>query len=339
MERKKTSVASKEKPNTAPRRDGTKKTGRSVPVRAAILLLIFSLLVCSGIFTYAKFTNSLQTQRTVAAYDTLGERFSSNYLQAGEGVNVRTVTVATTLEMPMAIVTVCNYEQGRQMYFNTIDIPYSLSLRLVKYNTATGKYEAATADDFDGHDYTVTVSKNGTTVELDSDTLLDETSFSEESLSRDEASSDAYTVVFNPYQSEIYLEMVVTPAVGTLLSTLRGILKPEIRMAGASSSWAGSFQDSTANAPATYDGFNYRVSGVGSGNFTLRWDSSKVGISAVSLMTLLDIEGATMVGSSITFPVDDAVESLYDLQFYKINITSETWSNMTSSVVTFDFSE
>ncbi len=337
MERKKTSVASKEKPNTAPRRDGTKKTGRSVPVRAAILLLIFSLLVCSGIFTYAKFTNSLQTQRTVAAYDTLGERFSSNYLQAGEGVNVRTVTVATTLEMPMAIVTVCNYEQGRQMYFNTIDIPYSLSLRLVKYNTVNGEYEAATAGDVG--DYTITVSKGGTTVELDSDTLSDETSFSEESLSRDEASSDAYTVVFNPYQSEIYLEMVVTPADETLLSTLRGILKPEIRMAGASSSWAGSFQDSTANAPATYDGFNYRVSGVGSGNFTLRWDSSKVGISAVSLMTLLDIEGATMVGSSITFPVDDAVESLYDLQFYKINITSETWSNMTSSVVTFDFSE
>ena len=133
--------------------------------------------------------------------------------------------------------------------------------------------------------------------------------------------------------------MVVTPAAGTLLTALRGILKPEIRMAGASSSWAGSFQDSTANAPATYDGFNYRVSGVGSGNFTLRWDSSRVGISAVSLMTLLDIEGATMVGSSISFPVDDAVESLYDLQFYKINITSETWSDMTSSVVTFDFSE
>ena len=337
MERKKTSVASKEKPNTAPRRDGTKKTGRSVPVRAAILLLIFSLLVCSGIFTYAKFTNSLQTQRTVAAYDTLGERFSSNYLQAGEGVNVRTVTVATTLEIPMAIVTVCNYEQGRQMYFNTIDIPYSLSLRLVRYDTVQGKYVAATAGDVGDH--TITVSKGGTTVVLDSDTLLDETSFSEEILSCDEASSDAYTVVFKHNQSEIYLEMVVTPADGTLLTALRGILKPEIRMAGASSSWAGSFQDSTANAPATYDGFNYRVSGVGSGNFTLRWDSSRVGISAVSLMTLLDIEGATMVGSSISFPVDDAVESLYDLQFYKINITSETWSDMTSSVVTFDFSE
>lgn len=337
MGRKKTSVASKEKPNTAPRRDGTKKTGRSVPVRAAILLLIFSLLVCSGIFTYAKFTNSLQTQRTVAAYDTLGERFSSNYLQAGEGNNVRTVTVASALEMPMAIVTVCNYEQGRQMYFNTIDIPYELTMRLVKYDTVQGKYVAATAGDVG--DRTITVSKGGTTVVFSSSNLSDNTTFQDQTLSYLEASSDAYTVIFDPYQSEIYLEMVAEPDEDTHLSTLHGILKAEIRMAGASSSWAGSFQDSTANAPATYDGFNYRVTGVGSGTFTLRWDSSKVGISAVSLMTLLDIEGATMVGSSITFPVDAEEESLYDLQFYKINITSETWSNMTSSVVTFDFSE
>ncbi|MBR4335481.1 MAG: hypothetical protein IKP74_03405, partial [Clostridia bacterium] len=86
-------------------------------------------------------------------------------------------------------------------------------------------------------------------------------------------------------------------------------------------------------------GFNYRISGVGSGNFTLRWDSAKVGISALSLLTLLEIEGAQQVGSSITFPVNAGDESLYDVQFYKVNITNETWSDMTNSVVTFDFNE
>jgi len=336
VERKQKNVEKNGQSNTASRRNGIEKLGQPVYMRAAILLLILSLLVCSGIFTYAKFTNSLQAQRTVAAYDTLGERFSSNYLQAGEGSNVRTVTVASAYEMPLAIVTVCNYEQGRQMYVNTMNIPYTLSLRLVKYNNVMGVYEAATAGDVGAN--TISVSKGGTTVVFNSSKLSDTTTFSG-TLSYLAAATDAYTVTFDPYQSEIYLEMTVTPDQETHLSTLHGILKAEIRMAGATSSWEGSFQDSTASAPATYDGFNYRVTGVGSGTFTLRWDSSKVGISAVSLMTLLDIEGATMVGSSISFPVDDAVESLYDLQFYKINITSETWSDMTSSVVTFDFSE
>lgn len=336
MERKKTIPDRRKKRNDASRRNGTKQTVRRVPVRAAILLLIFSLFLSFGIFTYAKFTNSLQAQRTVAAYDTLGERFSSNYLQALANANVRTVTVASGSEIPMAIVTVCNYEQGRQTHVNTVDVPYTLSMRLVKYNTSTGVYEAATAGDVGG--YGISVSHAGTTVTLDAGNLSDASTFSG-TLPHLTATSDAYTVVFNPYQNTICLEMTVTPDSGTHLSTLRGILKAEIRMAGASSSWAGSFQDSTAESPATYDGFNYRVTGVGSGTFTLRWDSSKVGISAVSLMTLLGIEGATRVGNSITFPVDAEVESFYDLQFYKVNVTSETWSDMTNSVVTFDFND
>ena len=52
MERKKTSVASKEKPNTAPRRNGTKQTGSSVPMRAAILLLILSLALFVFLWNY-----------------------------------------------------------------------------------------------------------------------------------------------------------------------------------------------------------------------------------------------------------------------------------------------
>ena len=322
----------------AKRREKPGPRGRGIPVymRAAIVLLILSLLVTSGIFIYAKFTNSLQAQRTVAAYDTLGERFSSNYLQKGENANLRTVAVASASETPLAVVTVCNYEQGRQMYVNPQDIPYGLSMRLVKYDQAQGKYVAATAGDVGS--YEISVEKDETTVVLNSGKLYDDSSFSG-TLPSSSATSDAYTVVFSPYQNEIYLEITAVPDVLTHLSDLHAILKAEIRLAGAMSSWEGSFRDPTSNAPASYDGFNYRISGVGSGNFTLRWDSAKVGISALSLLTLLEIEGAQQVGSSITFPVNAGDEALYDVQFYKVNITNETWSDMTNSVVTFDFNE
>ena len=58
----------------------------------------------------------------------------------------------------------------------------------------------------------------------------------------------------------------------------------------------------------------------------------------MSLLTLLSIDGASRNGNSITFPVDAEEVSLYDLQFYKVNITTETWGDMTSTVVTYDFS-
>ncbi|MBP5611078.1 MAG: hypothetical protein J6X72_07080 [Clostridia bacterium] len=306
-------------------------TRRFAVMRVAILLLILSLLVTSGILTYAKFTNSLYAQRTVAAYDAVGERFSSNYLVAGGGV--RTVSVASAQETPTAIVTVCNYEQGKQMYPNTLDIDYTVTLELVKLSGVS--YVPATAGEVGAHQ--ITVSHGGQTVYLNSGNLSDDETFSGTLYADYGATSDAYTVSFEPYQNQIFLRMTVVPDENLALSNLIGVLKSEIKMAGASSSWTGSFQDATGNAPSSYDGFNYRVNGVGSGTFTLRWDATKVGLSDMSRMTLLSIPGATQDGSSITFPVDAEDVNLYDLQFYKINITSETWDVMTSSVVIYGF--
>ncbi|MBO4283804.1 MAG: hypothetical protein J5958_04170 [Clostridia bacterium] len=323
------------KPNTANPRQNVPVSGKTVLMRIAVVCLLLSLLVSSGIFTYAKFTNSLQAQRTVAAYDPLGELFSSNYLQAGQGVNARTVSVAADDEIPMAIVTVCNYEQGWQTRVNSQNITYGLSLRLVKYDIESGGYVSATAGEVGA--YTITVERGETSFTLDSSHLSDSSRFSSETLAKDVASSNAYTVTFEPYQNTIFLEMTVTPLQVLQLSTLHGILKADLRMAGASSAWSGSFQDPTGSPPSAFDGFNYRITGVGSGTFTLRWDASKVNLFAQSLLTLLSIEGATRVGNSITFPVDAEEINLYDLQFYKVNITSETWDNMSSSVVTYDF--
>ena len=334
MKRNATDGMRQAKPNTeSPRRDA-RKTGNTVLMRIAVVCLLLSLLVSFGIFTYAKFTDSLQAQRTVAAYDPLGELFSSNYLQTGQGANARAVTVASDSDIPMAIVTVCNYEQGWQTRVNTQNITYGLSLQLVKYAAGIG-YVAATAQDVG--DYTITVERGGDSVTLNSATLSDSSVFSSETLANGAPHSNAYTVTFDPYQNTVFLQMTVTPTQGLQLSTLHGILKADIRMAGASSAWSGSFQDPTGNPPSAFDGFNYRITGVGSGTFTLRWDPSKVDLYATTLLELLAIEGATRVDNSITFPVDAETRNQYDLQFKPVNITSETWVDMASSVVTYDF--
>ena len=321
----------RERPETARPQQNGGDARRFAVMRVAIVLLILSLLVTSGILSYAKFTNSLYAQRTVAAYDSVGERFSSNYLAVGGGV--RTVSVASVLEQPIAIVTVCNYEQGKQMYPNTLDIDYDVELELVKLSGTS--YVPATAGEVGAHE--ISVSHGGNTVYLNSGNLSDDETFSGTLYAEGGATSDAYTVVFGEYQNTIFLRMTVKPDQNLNLEDLSGVLKAEVKMAGASSSWTGSFQDATGNTPSSYDGFNYRVTGVGSGTFTLQWDPSKVGLSAMSRLTLLAIAGATEDGSSITFPVNAEDVNLYDLQFYKVNITSETWDDMTSSVVIYSF--
>ena len=147
MERGPATPSRREKDDAPSKKTGSRNRGSRFYLRAATVLLLVSLLVSSGIYAISKFTNSLQAQRTVAAYDTLGERFSSNYLQKGSGFNVRNVTVESDSETPLAIVTVCNYEQGRQMYVNPLDVPYALTMRLVRYDPVQGRYVAATAGD------------------------------------------------------------------------------------------------------------------------------------------------------------------------------------------------
>lgn len=307
---------------------------RKIIILSAVALAAIALSILIPVVSYAKFTNSLQAQRTVAAYETIGERFSSNYLLAGASdANIRTIYVGTNEQTPAAVVTVCNYDQGKQTHPHTANIAYTVSLKLMKYEG--GEYVAATAGDVRA--YTVEIIKGGTTVTLDDSHLSDTTSFSG-TLTKNAANSDSYLVVFRPYQNTVFLEIVVTPAAETDLQPLTGILKAGIRMSGVTSSWTGAFSDDPAFAPASYDGFNYSIMGIGSGTAILTWNPSKVSISDVSLRSLLSIEGAEQDGSSVTFPVDSDEVNLYDIVFYKVNITTETWDQMNASVVTFRFS-
>ena len=307
-----------------------------------LVLVIFALLLGAVAVTYGTYTNSQKAQRTIAAYDAGGDRFSSNYLNPYNYLNpgltydnVRTVYVANTAISPGTVVTVCNYQQGKQTRPNDQPITYTLTARLVKYDGSDPlKYVAVDGEYVDGlneddltppDEYSVSVAKgDGTPVVLDSSNVS--TTFSDCSLAAGSAASDIFSLSFSPNftenQPNLYVELVATPSGGNYLP-LRGVFRTGIRLAGASNDWSGAFSDDDSNDPSAYDGLNYMISGVGSGTFTLKWNTEFVELSATSLLDLLAIEDATHTSNgyihTVTFDVDSDTVPRYDLQFYKLD--------------------
>ena len=318
--------------------------GRKTIVSILVLITLIACILLAGCGTHAAYTSSRSAQRTVATYDAQGERFSSNILIRGVSRdNVKTLYVTDPTTAPASVVTLCNYERGKQNLPYSEEIGYTLTVRLVRYDsTTTDKYvpvdaEYMTANSLTG--YTVTLRMGDTVVTLGASHLTD-SSFSG-TLTANVSDSDSYTLTFGTgfaaNQPNLYVEMIATPTnIG--LHSICGVFKTGVRAQGASNAWTGSFNDDTDTAPAGYDGYNYLISGMGDGTVTLSWDDTRVSLSYYSLQTLLAITGASQTGSSVTFPVDSDVESRYDLQFYKVNITSETWGDMAATVVRFRFS-
>ena len=321
-------------------------------IATVLTLVVLFLSLATGI-TYAAYTNSRHAQRTIATYDSTGDRFSSNLLTSlYTWQNVKTlyvtydaITPANTPD-PSTVVTVCNYQQGKQTLPFDEEISYTLVVRLVKFDDNgvedNEKYTPVDAAYMTANsltDYTVTIRNNNQTVTLGSATELSHTYTG--TLDAGVTDSDAYSITmsakFALNTQNLYVQMVATPSENPELPVLRGIFKAELRSQGANNRWQGEFTDSTTSTPADYDGYNYTISGVGSGTYTLNWDGTKVGLSYLSLRTLLAIDGAVQEGNSITFPVDSDVDMRYDLQFYKVNITTETWQQMGTTVVTGSF--
>ena len=316
-----------------------------------LIVLVISLVLGAVAVTYATYTNSQRAQRTIAAYDAGGVLFSSNYMKNGYSRdNVHTIYVSAAGIPAAATVTVCNYQQGKQTRYNDNDVTYTLTAQLVKYDDDTesatyGTYVPVTDAYLSENSYTAAyvndswtgywaTVKKGTDERTLSGSSLLSTTFGDYTLSNDAAHSDSFTLTFSSNfnsNPNLYVEMIARPEDNSL-PTLRSIFKTGVRAEGISNAWTGYFADSTSNAPNAYDGFNYTVQGTGGGTFTLKWDSSKVQLSDVSIRDLLSITGATKVGDSITFPVNSDVSPRYDLQFYKVNVAGMTWADMNETL-------
>ena len=336
---------------------GRRKVNKWLFLLAVLLVPVMFFFLRSS---NAAYMNSTRAQRVVAAYDMSGVLFSSNYLINAAGAeNVRTVHTTDAAVGTATTLTVCNYRQGNQTKYNSDSITYRLTLRLMRYDSESNAYveaneayiaslaDAKNAAEEEGYapwstaDFTATVTlSNGTPLVLDSVNLSDTL---ESTLEGGSARSDAYSVSFGSgfTDSNLLLEAEVIPATGQELPTLRGMFRAELRAAGASNSWSGTFSDDTSVSPGNYDGFNYRISGMGSGTFTLTWNYNVLALSEVSLqmlgVTAEDIEENGGM-RTVTLSVNSDNVSRYDLQFYIVSSLPEgaTWENI-DAYVTYSF--
>lgn len=311
-----------------------------------ILIAAITLIVASIGISYAIYTHSSVAQRVIAPYD-MGERFSSNLLKKGSaGENVKTAYSSDPENInPLIIATISNFPQGKQTQYNKEDLSYTVSFRLVSHNEGT--YLPISASGIE-NGYEITISRNLTdSLTLNKNNLSGSLSGT---LTGNQSSTDvlhiSFTGNFATNKPNVYLEVVVTPS-DPFLPTLSGIFKADVRVEGETNHWSGEITDNkTIGNPADYDGFNYLISGFGKGIFTLNWNTDYVDIAYKGLDEILSIDGAmyTINGTTatLTFNVNSSDTARYEIQFYKVNITNETWDELASeenAIITYSFME
>ena len=341
-----------------------KKRKPNIAVVVTLIMLAVSIVTVS-LISFAAYTNSLRAQRTVAAYDSLSDYFSSNYLlqEASENpnTNVKIVYVSSETSNPTIVFSVCNYPQGRQTMPFYEDIQYTLSVKYMKkigdayYDTGIDQAYIMGLDPDDDNDYTVTVSP--TALSQPAVMTLSAASTGEKTwptsgdhplLEKDAPNSDTYLLEFNknfvqPY-ANLYVKVTATPD-DTRLNPICCIFDPQLRAEGEQNAWDGYFTDAGYTAPgqlpapADYDGFNYRITGAGTGSVSLTWNTDQVDLSYVSLRDLSTISGSTVTTDSanhtktITFNVNSSIADSYDLQFYKASgFSAASWDAMDNYV-------
>ena len=298
-----------------------------------ICVLVLAIVTGIVIFSvsFAAYTKSSRAKRVVAPISDTGMLFSSNYLSLHtQGViNKRTLYTSTTTSVSSHI-SVCNYAQKNRTKVYDSDIVYNLSCKLVVVE-GNEMRDATSSDVASGLE--VTISINDTTVTLNNSNLSG--SINNNRLSHINASMDVFNVAFSESftdRTNPCLYINATP-VGSYsgIQALDGVFSPKTAVNSNAQRWNGHFNDEGAISetgeplPTAYDGFNYVINGSGAGTATLKWKTSAV----VPNMTFTLGKTITVDGefSKVTFNVDSNEIDTYEIQFFKVYETTDSFES------------
>ena len=249
---------------------------------------------------------------------------------------------------PGDYIRIFNYPYGNpgDPYYR--QITYTLSMKLVYYNSATEKYEALQrrlleTDILLQLSMTLLIysEKDGNGYSNLGDTFTPVTS----TLSGATASTDSMKLTYStnqvtalssstalPAQPKLYLEITAKPTPENTyldLETIKARIDLKLNGTVIPVTWSGYFNE-TASTPSSLEGFNYVIAGVGSGNITLSWDSTYLELNQNFITELGLTPPAGSGRKTITFPVDSNTISRYDTQFYWTGAqgTGITWNDM-----------
>ena len=313
----------------------------------AVTALALVLVIGAGVLVYAEYTKSSRARRVIATYSESGTSFSSNYMAIVNSTtpNRKYVYTGSTETSAITNVTICNYPQGNPTAVYDRDINYVLSGRLVVIEN--GVKRAATAADV-AAGMTVTVAYSGSggneSFTFSSSNLTH--TFTGSTLSRRAPSIDdldlTFSPAFNTDENNVCLELTATPTPPASYADIFAIdssFSTAIAIEPVRLDWEGYFNETGARnntglpAPTAHDGFNYVVTGTGTGSCKLSWRSDALEISEVFLtkeFPLLTVQTETVGGHTwnyIEFPVDSSLQSRYDLQFYYVEGTSASFAS------------
>ena len=301
------------------------------------LWLVVAAVLLATVGSLAAYTNFSSVKRVVStdkAGDTL---FSSNYLSLvpydtqntkypTRRVSPSEVKEGDTVTGYTFTVQVCNYAYGNPTSWNTKDITYTFSVKVLPRS----------GDTLPDNTDTITVTQGRTSGTYSSDTHT--YTFSNQPLSKEKANYLPYTItVPEALKDQIKLEIEAKPNETSKKATNSQKLAANITLSTLepTQDWSGKFIDDKDYAPSAYDAFNYEIYGNGAGTVTLKWNSdvlqaSKWFTDEHGEVSASEENGVNYKSISFSVGTSDNAPTAYQLQFYKApNATMpETWDEL-----------
>lgn len=301
--------------------------------------LAAALIVTGTIAVKAAYTSTKSVKRVISIRDS-ETLFSSNYLSVSGGIKTRMFHINENETGYVSVpVNVCNYAQGDKTEYNSQDITYDISFKLVDVNGKQLSEDVFGADN-PLSSYKVTLEDKTEMAFTAPDT---EITIQAEELSSLYADLHKYILSYDVSQirnPKVYYYVEARPSEGILyVQPLSGIIGVAYQSSTSTGGWTGMFTDDDKKPSSEFDAFNYEISGNGKGNVTLKWNTD---IICINPFFMCDDPGSTdAIRNTLTFDVDSAVSGRYLIQFYRANSISddEDWDYIKSGIISFEYSK
>jgi len=307
------------------------------------LSLIAILFVSAGI-SYAAYTRVNVVKRVVSTGEGIGDLFASDYMSVSSLVMRKTFSDQNAL--PYVSVSVFNYPYPKKSAYQRDDTVYTLTATLKKQSEGN-TFTELTADEITALgdlDYQIIYKENA--FKFGTGGSVSHT-FSNCTIAGGDFNQDIFTLRFDPSEltaaqpNGYCMELVARPE-DTSLPTLTGyVMVKYVRT--ASGGWSGRLE--TLEAGKEYDAYNYIVEGNGTGKITFKWNPTYVRINKwflqnpdhtfyknVNVLGSNSVtEGAVTTDAdgmrSLTLVVDSKQRSRYEIQFYKVGVDEDDYTN------------
>jgi len=266
--------------------------------------LAVAIFLLFGGLVYAKYGAEHNVVKRVIATDSgAANRFTSNYLATGNATqHIRSVSSTSTEDIVYDI-NIYNYSLNKPTQWYPADLDYTLTAQ-IKTLDGSASLNSSQIENLIGDDqivlYTVTVNENNQEVTHSLLTLDKDTAIVSDISQRIVNSSGGGT--YNSYRlvlpnsvigKNISVVLTATPAskhrdiADTILSSRFGA---EIQTIVLSTGWTGAFNDDTSVSLASYEGFNFSITGSGNSSGKLSWRSDLLEPNVNEIRELFNVD-------------------------------------------------